>query len=189
MVDYSIEFAHIYADDKFGREQEKSIEILKKIIIKCLRKRTSFSLCVLIDEYNPKKKTLSLDNFLLELDKHNIYPHFIGFESKLVSKKKFMLDHIKDKKLKKDYDKYIKKKNHIPCSFLVAIWYLYRLGIVSLNQEIYRCYKHSNHFHSKKLINILPVKYKAAEERAHKILGNTIFSGQLRNIETIFYEC
>lgn len=188
MVDYNIEFAHIYADKKFGKEQERSINLLKKNILKCLKSRHTFSCCILIDEYNPKIKRLKTDDFLLELDKHNVYPHFIGFESKLVAKKYFLLNHIKDKKLRKSFISYIKRKNHVPCSFLVAIWYLYRLGLVDLQKGISKCYKHSNDFHGKKIINILHIKYKGSEEKAIEILKNTIFSGYVKNIKTVFYK-
>ena len=34
LVDYNIEFSHIYADEIFGEEQIKSIELLKESIKK-----------------------------------------------------------------------------------------------------------------------------------------------------------
>jgi hypothetical protein len=188
MVDYNIEFAHIYSDKKFGVEQKKSIEILKAVILKCLKKRLTFSCCVLIDDYNPKVKKLQLKSFLHELDKCNVYPHFIGFESKLVEKKFFLLNSIENHKIRKSYLRYIKNKKHVPCSFLVAIWYLYRLGLLSLSSGIYRCYKHSNMFQGKKIINILHEKYRKAEEDAMEILRHSKFSDQIKNIETIFYK-
>lgn len=188
MVDYNIEFAHIYSDKKFGREQEKSIEILKRKIIKFLKGNYTFSSCVLIDEYNPEKNTLKINSFLQELDKRSIFPHFIGFESKLTSKKYFLLGHIRSKKVRNEYERYINKNNHIPCSFLVVIWYLYRLGHIQLEKGIYRCYKHLNSFQGKKLINILPRKYETVEKKAMKILDTTVFAKYVKDIETIFFD-
>jgi len=188
VVNYNIEFAHIYSDKKFGAEQKKSIEILKAVILKCLKKRLTFSCCVLIDDYNPKIKKLQLKSFLYELDRHNIYPHFIGFESKLVEKKFFLLNNIKNQKIKRNYLKYIKNKKHVPCSFLVAVWYLYRLGLLNLSSGIYKCYRHSNIFHGEKIINILHEKYRKSEEDAMEILRYSKFSDQIKNIETIFYK-
>ena len=187
MVDYNIEFSHIYSDKKFGKEQEESVEILKKKIIEFLKKRITYSTCVLIDEYNPKKNILSVDILLEELDKRNIYPHFIGHESKLTSKKDFLLDCIRDKKLKKQYEKYINKNGHVPCSFLVAVWYLYRLGHLELTKGVYKCFSHPNSFHGDKLINILSKKYIDVEKKAIKIISNTKFADCVKNIEVIFY--
>lgn len=187
MVEYNIEFAHIYSDKKFGKEQEKSIEILKEKIIKFLKKDVTYSTCVLIDEYNPKKSMLTVDNLLCELDKKNIFPHYIGLESKLVSKKDFLLESINNKKIKREYEKYINKNNHVPCSFLVAVWYLYRLGHVDLQRGIHRCYNHRNGFQGKKIMNILSKKYEPAEKKAMEIIKNTRFSACINDIETIFY--
>lgn len=187
MIEYSVEFAHIYSDKKFGREQEKSIAILKKEIIKFLKKDKTYSTCVLVDEYNPEKNTLTTDILLNELDKRNIFPHFIGLESKLVSKKDFLLEHISNRKLRKEYEKYINKNNYVPCSFLVAVWYLYRLGYLDLHRGIYRCYNHRNGFRAKKLINILARKYEEPEKKAIEIIKNTKFAHCIPNIQTIFY--
>ncbi len=38
-VDYNIEFTHICVDEKFGENQIKSIEILKKKVVAGLKKR------------------------------------------------------------------------------------------------------------------------------------------------------
>lgn len=187
MIEYNIEFAHIYSDKKFGKEQEKSIKILKKKIIKFLKKDKTYSTCVLIDEYNPEKNTLTIDVLLNELDKKNVYPHFIGLESKLASKKDFLLEHISNKKLRREYEKYINKNNHVPCSFLVAVWYLYRLGHLDLHRGIHRCYDHRNGFQAKKLVNILAKKYKESEKKAMEIIKNTKFSHCIKNIKTVFY--
>ena len=187
MVDWNIEFAHIYADKTFGEEQIESIDILKKKIVNFLQEGTTYSTCILVDEYNPKESVLTVPALLSELSKNNILPHFIGLESKLTAKKDFLLEHIENNKIRKEYEKYIKKHEHIPCSFLVATWYLYRLGHLDLEKGIYRCFQHGNGFQGKKIMNILSKKYEESERKAIKIIKNTEFASCIPNIRTIFY--
>lgn len=187
MVDYNIEFSHIYSDKKFGKEQEESVQILKTKTMNFLKEHKTYSTCVLIDEYNSKNDSLDISILLRELNKRNVFPNFIGLESRLILKKDFLLKNIENKKIKREYEKYINKNNRIPCSFLVAVWYLCRLGYLDLHKEIYSCYDRSDIFHGKQIINILSEKYENLEKRTIEIISNTKFANCIKNIETIFY--
>ena len=199
MVDYNIEFAHIYADKEFGDEQRKSINFLKKTIENLKRKNKSFVTCILIDEINPKEITLNESEFLKKVLSFEIPLDFIAYESKLSS--------IADKIIKELPKEFLHKesfnnkqvlllvKDNLKiglkdypgkhsCSLLIVAWILCRLGyykvpsLKNLNE---------NSFNANKLITILPKKYRKTEDKVLDILRSTKYSRVLKNLEYKFF--
>lgn len=187
-ADYNIEYAHIYADKEFGSEQKQSIEILHDTINKLKLSKKRYVLSVLIDDYNPKKHVLDINKFLISLEKLGAKPDFIYFESDLVPYYKFILDHMTPR-LHKEYKKYIEKNNKIPCSLLIALWYLKRLDIIETkSKELpYPKQKPIKKFAAGKIINILPERYQEVEEKGRKIIASTRFKNRLNDISDIFF--
>ncbi len=187
-ADYNIEYAHIYRDKNFGVEQKKSIEILHDTIKSLQKLKKSYVLCVLIDEYNPKKQKLDFEKFITALKKSRAEPNFVFFESNLVPYYEFLLEKMTPC-LRKEYKKYIEKNNKIPCSLLIAIWYLKRLGIIETKSEELQGLGHKSikKFVARKIINILPKKYQEVEERGKKIIACTRFKNRLNDISNIFF--
>jgi len=197
-TDYSIEFAHIYLDQKFNTEHKKSILLLKKIKRKLKKRGKNFITLVMIDDYNAKRHVLNVEKFIENLIKLKAKPDFIIFESKLAKNINKILE-LMSNKIKRDYLKYIKTHNKIPCSLFLAVWYLTRFGkfdykyliknnlidniIKKKNGEV----KKNNVFFAKKLINILPRKYEKVEEKAKKIILSTKYANLIDDIENIFY--
>lgn len=186
-VDYNIEYAHIYTDETFGEEQIKSIELLKKIIIKLNKLNKSYTLTVLIDDYNPKEHFLDINNFINKCEELGYKPDFIAFESRLCSDKDLLLKKM-SKKMSKEYKNYIKKAGKIPCSFLIAIWYLKRLGLIKTRKnEVIPLKDKRKPFIGRKIINILPKKYREVETKGLKIIKSTKFREYLNNISDILF--
>ncbi len=186
-VDYNIEYSHIYTDEEFGFEQRKSIKILKNVTERLKRAKKSYVLTVLIDEYNSIEPTLSIKNFLGYLEKFKAKPDFVCYESQLVSSYKLLLKKMIPS-LRKKYVKYIEKHKKIPCSFLIALSYLKRLGLLKIRgPELDSLKEPSQPFVAKKIITILPRKYQAVEMKALKIIEATRFKRYLENILNIFF--
>ncbi len=187
-LDYNIEYAHIYADEHFGTEHKKSVEELHKIITKLKQSNKSYVLSVLIDEYNSIRHTLNIKNFLKKLEQSNSKPDFIGFESRLVKDKDSLLKEM-SKKIRKEYEEYIIKQGKIPCSFLIALWYLKRLGLLNMKgEELHSISKENKPFIAREIITILPKRYQAIEIKALKIIKSTKFKKYLKNIKNIFFD-
>lgn len=186
--DYNIEYAHIYTNEKFGLEHEKSIETLKDVIKKLKRLKKSYVLSVLIDEYNPINSILNIKGFLANLEKFDASPDFVCFESKLARDYEILLKEMKDP-LQKEYIKYIGKHKKIPCSFLIAIWYLKRLGLLRIGKEelSYLGGNPQKTFAAKKVITILPKRYKKIEMKGLEIIASTRFKKHIEDILNIFF--
>ncbi len=187
-VDYNIEYAHIYTDKKFGVEQKRSIEILKDTVRKLKRLNKSYVLSILIDEYNPSNPILNIKEFLSDLKKFDASPDFVCFESKLAHDYKILLKEMEDP-LRKEYTKYIEKHKKIPCSFLIATWYLKRLGFLIVDKKDlnYLGKNSKKTFVAKKIITILPKRYQKIEARGLEIIASTRFKKHINNILNIFF--
>lgn len=185
-VDYNIEYAHIYSDEFFGKEQEESVKELHKTIERLKRLKKTYVLTVLIDEYNPTEHTLDIENFLATLKKLNAKPAFLMFESHLVCYKNILLKKMKGK-IGREYEKYIKKHNKVPCSFLIAIWHLKRLGLLKSKNSKLQQLTGGKQFIANKIITILPKKYQGVELKTIEIIESTNFKRQVTNIAHIFF--
>jgi hypothetical protein len=186
-VDYNIEYAHIYADESFGTEQKRSIRELHRLTNRLKRENKSHVLTVLIDEYNPIQHKLNIANFRGELARLNAEPDYIGLESKLAIDKDLVLREM-GKKMKKEYENYIRNRKKIPCSLMIALWYLKRLGLIeTATGDLINLKKDNRSFIARKIITILPIKYRRVETKALKIIKSTRFKKYLGNIQNIFF--
>jgi len=186
--DYSIEYAHIYTDQQFGLEQQKSIQQLDSLIKKLKAQNKKYSLTVLIDDYNPEKNNLDQEKFIKQLKIHGAKPHFFGFESQMAQDAPQLLEEL-DAKTRREYRTYIKKRQKVPCSLLAAVWYLKRLGLIKTRQkEIIILDKRRKYLVAKKIISILPKKYRAIEKKALEIIQKTRFQKYAPNISHVFFD-
>lgn len=185
-VDYNIEYAHIYSNEFFGKEQKESIKELHKAIKRLKKLKKTYVLTVLIDEYNPTEHLLDTEKFLATLEKLNAKPHFLMFESHLARYKDLLLEKMNGK-IKKEYKKYIKKHNKVPCSFLIAAWHLKRLGLLKSKNSRLQQLTEKKQFTANKIITILPKKYQGVELKTIEIIESTDFKRQVTNIAHIFF--
>ncbi len=176
--DISIEYAHIYTNNKIGDEQKKSLEILNSI--KDEKKDKNLSLVVMIDDYSFPDPSFNYDNFSKYLKTAGFVPDVMIRESELISLCDETIKLIDDNKLKNEISNYIKNKKY-PCSLFVATWYLLRLG--HIKNTVF-----GKDFISKSLINILPKSFKPFEDKALEIIKLTRFKDAVINIENRYFE-
>lgn len=181
---YSIEFFHIYTDEKIGNVHTKSLEYLKEARVAW---DMDCTFVVLIDNYNPKQHILTAEQVLDFLDKEGAAPDYWAFEADVVENAKKFLETITNKRLKKSYLRYIEQHNKFPCSLLTATWYLTRLGVFDssiIKQNVaQQPYKPAT-----RLVNILPAAYVPVEDRAHELIVNSPYSHLAHYIQDLFYD-
>lgn len=206
-LNYNIEFAHIYADEQFGNEQVKSIEILKKVISNLEKNNKSFVISVLIDEFHPVVFKLNENEMMEEFLKYDIAVDFVGYESKLgvvadelinyLPKSMLKLEHFhkpeKEALVLEDHNGKIGLKEEFEfayrhtCALLSASWSLCRLGIFKIPQDAVHNLGNKT-FEAHKVITILPEKYRTVEDKVIEIIKSTKFNDVVKNIEYEFFK-
>jgi len=163
---YSIEYCHVYTDKGVDEQAENSITILKDVL-KDIREE-EFELAVMVDDYTPANCEFSYKQFIEFISARNATPSILIKESSLLLMNEVTLNRMPEGKLKQSYITYISGKGLHPCSLFVATWYLIRLGWIQpgkLETVIDTGFRVAD-----RLINILPVHFLEAENKASKIL-------------------
>lgn len=183
-TDYNIEFAHIYTNENFTAEHYRATKIALKRIKEVEEEGKSYTVTVLIDNYNPSDHVLKVPEFIKELEIMGVTPDYVIFEADLVNYKDICLNEMNGK-IQRQYAKYIGKNDRYPCSFLLAIWHLIRLG--ALDPEPAIKIKNNKPFPAEKTITILPNRYGSVEKRSIEIIKSTKFADIANRIEYIFF--
>jgi hypothetical protein len=180
---YSVEFFHIYTDEKINQVHEASVYYLQEA-----KKAWHFTgeLILLIDDYNPTEHTLEAREVLNYLRQEGVYPAFWAYEGDLIENAKLLLSRISSPKLKKSYHNYIEKHDKYPCSLLTATWYLTRLGALPYAETI-RSTSDSEYKPADRLINILPQDYEKIELKAMGLIRESEFGGMEDRIQDLFF--
>lgn len=167
LVDYSIEYCHIYTNEDVSDDHIASVEALQEIVDEFHRQGTTYNLCVLIDDYSFPETSLTFDydRLLQWLTEQQAAPHFLINEASLVRAADEVTGLITDQQRRRTLQKYIKHKRY-PCSLFIATWYLARLGRLRTVAE-------SEIPHATRLINILPERFDPFESEARDILSAT----------------
>lgn len=181
MVDISVEYAHIYTNNKIGEEQKLALTHLSAIKQKLDDKSKTYSFIVLVDDYSFPDPTFDYDSFVDWLESKNFKPDFLYRESQLIPICDEVLALLENKKLKSSIVDYIKSKKKYPCSLFIAAWYLLRLGALEHNNF-------SKDIVAKKLLNILPESFKPFEDDGLKIIAATQYADYVSKIEYEFIE-
>ena len=140
----------------------------------------------MIDDYNEPNSTLDVGEFIDYLEKQKALPDFIVMESDLVPLAPLLLERlpIAERRALEDH---FQKLGRINCSFLVAVWQLARLGILSL-PPLRKTGAAEKSFIADKTITILPRSYEHNEQRALGYLyRSSSFSHCLDRIEYVFF--
>lgn len=180
MKNLSIEYAHIYTNDKIGKEHEVSLEELIKITKEAKTNGQSFSLVILVDDYSFPDPTFNYDSFSDWLADNGFKPDIIFRESQLIPLCDEVLKHLQDSKLKEQLNDYIKNKKY-PCSLFIAAWYLLRLGFLEYSTF-------PKELQAKKLINILPESFKPFEDKGMEIMSKTDFKDSKESVKHRYIE-
>jgi hypothetical protein len=178
MQDVSVEYAHIYTNNKVDEEHKTSLNILNEL--KDELTGQSLSLVVLVDDYSFPDPTFNYEEFSGWLGEHNLRPDLMFRESQLIPACDQVLQMVDDAKLKEEITDYIKAKKY-PCSLFIAAWYLVRLGHIPFTAF-------PGELVAKKLINILPESFKPFEDKGLEIIASTKFAEAVDKIEYKFFE-
>lgn len=179
---FSVEFSHIYTNEAFSGEHRQSIQNLKEYLPKL--KDEDFQTCVFIDNYNSTEDLLDVDDFLVRLKNEGVQPDYYAYEADMAKYTEKLLGIIQDDRLRKSYEKYISKKNSLPCSFMTAIWYLIRLGVFEKDAIVHN----SKAFvPAEELINILPERFRTVEAKTLDILTSTNNPRAIGKVDYLFY--
>lgn len=176
--DLSIEYAHIYTNNRIGDEHALSLDVLKKMTRR--KDRKTYALVVMVDDYSFPDPTFKYRAFVRWLSERKFKPDFVLRESQLIPACDKTLKLIVDKKLKAQLVDYIKTKKY-PCSLFIAAWYLLRLG--HLSDAVF-----DKKLVAAKLANILPASFKPFEDKAKEILLATKFSDAVDRIDNKYFE-
>ena len=180
MKDLSVEYAHIYTNDKIGKEHEVSLDVLKKITGEASSSGQSISLVILVDDYSFPDPTFDYDKFSMWLSESGFKPDLIFRESQLIPLCDEVLKHLHDDKLREQLNDYIKSKNY-PCSLFIAAWYLLRLGFLEYSTF-------PKDLQAKELINILPESFKPFEDKGLEIMSKTGFPDTSKSVKHHYIE-
>jgi hypothetical protein len=178
MRDLSIEYAHIYTNDRIGEEHELSLNTLREFKN---RINLKISLVIMVDDYSFPDPSFDYSDFVSWLTEEGFKPDIVFRESQLVASCDEVLKMLKDNKLKAEIESYIKTKKKYPCSLFIAAWYLLRLGYISFPLF-------GNEFVAKKLMNVLPSSFRPFEDKAFEIISKTDFSNAVSKIENTYFD-
>jgi hypothetical protein len=176
--DISIEYAHIYTNNRIGEEQRNSLDILQNISREFGDQQVS--LVVMVDDYSFPDASFDYDMFSRWLTENKFKPDCIIRESELIPYCDKVLDIISDQYLKNQISEYILRKRY-PCSLFIATWYLLRLGCIENNLF-------SKDLVATRLINILPMSFKPYEDKAFEILSKTRFRSSVNQIKNRYFK-
>lgn len=176
--DVSIEYAHIYTNNKIADEQKLSLEILKKIQAEETGYTKSF--VVVVDDYSFPDPTFNYDEYTAWLDTMGFKPDAVFRASQLLSACDEVLRLMQNKTLKNQFIDLIATKKY-PVALVIAAWYLLRLGCIT-HPEF------DNQLTARRLVNILPMSFKPFEDQALEIIKTTRFSGHIAQIKDRYIE-
>ena len=163
--DISIEYAHIYTNNKVGAEHELSLNVLQSLKQEYDERGKTMSLVVMVDDYSFPDPTFDYDTFSQWLASKNLKPDLLIRESQLIPACDEVLRLVQKNNLKVQIEEYIKAKKY-PCSLFIAAWYLIRLGKIAHPQF-------DSSLTAKNLMNILPESFKPFEDKGLEIIAST----------------
>ncbi len=184
---YSIEFAHIYTDEKVNGNHFDSLKLALDFLSIV---QDSASTMVLIDNYNAHNRGFKTESYLKALEKRGLRPDFYAYESDLVPLAEIFLHAIEKPKIQRMYRSYIERKNKYPCSLLTATWYLVRLGHIDGRAILHRNSDSSRRpiATADRLINILPTAFKNVEKDTHSLISYSAFKDARYNIQPVLFK-
>lgn len=106
-VDYNIEYAHVYAgsftkDEIIGEEQRTGIIVAKQVVENLEAAGKTYSLNILIDDYNEEAIEVNEELVVSELTKKGLSPDYVMRESRLAGPvAEVLIDNISDRYLDK----------------------------------------------------------------------------------------
>lgn len=180
MKNVSIEYAHIYTNNKIDEEHHLSLQILEELKKEFGENNSNTGLVVMVDDYSFPDPSFDYESFTGWLAEKDHAPDLMIRESQLIPVCDEVLKIVSDNELKENLTDYVRAKKY-PCSLFIAAWYLLRLGHI----------KHSvfgDEHVAEKLINVLPASFKPFEDKGLEIIASTPYADAIKNIEYKYFE-
>lgn len=186
VVDVAIEFAHVYVDETFGPEHLAGVFEVSQQTRQLKAAGRSYSLSVLIDDYNPEACTLDTNTFIASLQRHGVAPDYVVLESTLADAAESLLRTITGRE-GRGLRRYLKSRGRMPCALLVAAWHLLRLGSSDFAAPPIGTTLPQRPFVGRESLTVLPVRFRAVEKRAMEIIEASPYWGMGCRISHIFF--
>lgn len=181
---YNLEYAHIYTDESFGQEHMIATKVALHYV--AASDKANIVTSVLIDNYNPDQHTLDVGHFMSQLGGAGLAPDMYAYEADMVDYVEPMLAMMTSSRLRRSYARYIELKNHVPCSFLAAIWYLMRLGVFTPGRHMMTILG-QDYRSADELVNVLPHRFLAVEKKVMEIIAASSQSQLTASIKPVFF--
>jgi len=165
MSKLSIEYAHIYTNQRVSEEHATSIGLLEETSRTAKANNQETSLVVMVDDYSFPDPSFDYESFINWLEEQGYKPDLLFRESQLMPVCDEVLTIMENMKLKDQITDYVKTKKY-PCSLFIAAWYLLRLG--KLSSPIF-----PKELIADDLMNILPESFKPFEDKGLEIIAST----------------
>lgn len=170
----SIEFAHIYTDETISYEQTETKRLVINYIQR-IRDTHEIYLYNMIDDYNPQRHILNIETFKSYLQKDIPYKINFFYESEMMKYASQTLEFLNNKD-KNSYERYISKNNIFPCSLLALTFYLIRLGVINIGENI----------KAHEIVNFLGYRFFEIENYIIKLLKRSKLSGVEKHVRTVY---
>lgn len=174
----SVEYAHIYTNQRVNDEHTLSLKLLQAVEADIKANGNERSLVVMVDDYSFPDPSFDYASFVTWLDDQGFKPDLLFRESQLIPLCDEVLSLVSDHELKTQLIDYIKVKKY-PCSLFIAAWYLLRLGRIESS-----LYPHD--LQADELLNILPVSFQPFEDKGLEIIRSTPFATSTNAIKYKF---
>lgn len=182
VVDVSVEYAHIYADETFGPEQLRGIREMLRLAGGFRRAGRSYSLAVLVDDYNPDLKTLSVPGLVAALTGHGAAPDHVIMESALAPLAEAFLDRVSGRD-GRGLRRYVRSHGKVPCALLLAAWHLVRLGALPTPCSS----QNAPPLIGRESLTVLPLRFASVEARAFEIIRASPHAGVTGQIKHRYF--
>jgi len=167
---YSVELMHIYADQTYSAEQTTGAVLANQLVRELGSEE--FTTCILIDNYNPEVSSLDIGDFLTTAEEHAGKIDYWAFEAAMAPYERALMGMVRVPSVYKRYRGYIDKRGKLPCSFLTAVWYLLRLGILIPDTGTIKSRYAASFTPASRLVNVLPSRFEKTEQHALELISS-----------------
>ena len=200
-----VEFAHIYADDIWGEEQEVSLDVMKGYLDRESNSDSLVVSAILIDDLHVVENTLDVNEFIRCILRRGLAPDHVVFEGRLgpvaakiisgLPEDRLVWQNFKGGKRVLCYrgpDGLIGLLNETPegeeytCALLSAAWSLCRAGVYEFpNDAIIRLTEAP--VVGDKIVSVLHEKYRGVEAKVQMLIAGLELDQILPRLDLVFF--
>lgn len=203
----NIEFAHVYLDIGYGAEQQASIACLQQLIHE-KRDYADIQTCILIDDLNPQKIVMDVDDYLAWVQSQGAVVDFIAYESDFAPVAQKLINRLPQDKISWESSRKNETVNLVlqtqagkiglqskdvagaishSCTALSSAWTLCRMGVfpfpeqslISLTGKTWK---------GDQYLSLLPSKFQSTEAKAFSLIQVAGLEDILVNFGNQFHE-